>query len=117
MAQKSKPIVWLAGEIETPPFSAETRREAGYLLRWLQWGETIPMPHARPMPSIGPRCQELRIQDRNQTWRIIVRIDSDAVVLAEVFPKKSRATPKAVINTCQRRLRAYDEAADKRRQR
>ena len=111
MVQDSKPLVWLAGEIEAPPFSAEAKRKAGYLLRRLQWDETIPMPHARPMPSIGPRCQELRIRDRDHTWRFIVRVDPDAVVLAEVFSKKTRATPKTVIETCQRRLRAYDEAA------
>jgi len=115
MVPGSKPLVWLAGEIENPPFSAEAKREAGYLLRRLQWGETISMPFSRPMPAIGPRCHELRIQDRNQTWRIIVRIDSDAVVLAEVFSKKTRTTPKPVIETCQRRLRTFDDVINRRR--
>ena len=82
--------------------------EAGWLLRRLQRGETIGMPHARPMPSIGSRCLELRVPDRDQTWRIVCRVESDAVVILEVFSKKTRATPKKVIETCQRRLRLYD---------
>jgi phage-related protein len=85
-----KPLVWLEGEIKTPPFSQAARLEAGYLLRRLQRGETLGMPHSRPLPSIGARCHELRINDERTTWRIIYRIDSDAIALLEVFSKKSR---------------------------
>jgi phage-related protein len=62
------------------------------------------------MPSIGARVHGLRIQDENATWRIIHRLDPDAVVIAEVFSKKTQATPGQVIKICGRRLRAYDEA-------
>jgi hypothetical protein len=34
-----KPVVWLHGEVKTPPFSAKARQEAGMLLRLLQKGE------------------------------------------------------------------------------
>jgi phage-related protein len=105
-----KPLVWLKGEVKTPPFSSTARLEAGYLLRRLQQGETVGMPQSRPLPSIGPRCHELRINDEQATWRIIYRIDSDAVIIVEVFSKKSRATPKAVIATCKKRLKDYDDA-------
>ena len=37
----TKPLVWLDGEVKTPPFSKEGRLEAGYLLRRLQNGETL----------------------------------------------------------------------------
>lgn len=30
-----KPLVWLHGEVRTPPFTAEGRQEAGMLLRLL----------------------------------------------------------------------------------
>jgi len=63
------------------------------------------------MSSIGPRCHELRIQDANVTWRIVYRLDADAVIIAEVFSKKTQATPKAVLDVCKRRLAAYDRAA------
>ena len=106
-----KPLVWLRGEIKTPPFSAAARVEAGVLLRRLQRGEKLALPHSRPMPSIGPHCHELRIPDAAATWRIVYRIDADAIVLAEVFSKKTRQTPQSVIDNCRRRLRAYDEAA------
>lgn len=111
MSSASKPLVWLHGEIKTPPFSKEGRVEAGTLLRHLQEGELIGMPHSRPMPSIGPRCHELRVRDEGNNWRIIYRIDEDAIVIADVFPKKTQQTPKTVITACQRRLARYDEAA------
>lgn len=84
--------------------------EAGFLLRRLQQGETPQMPHSRPLPSIGPRCHELRINDERVAWRIIYRIDSDAIIILEVFSKKSRAMPKAVIDVCKARLKDYDNA-------
>ena len=110
MTSADKPLVWLEGEIKTPPFSPAARLEAGYLLRRLQRVETLGMPHSRPLPSIGARCHELRINDERMTWRIIYRIDSDAIVILEVFSKKSRTTPKAIIDVCKRRLREYDNA-------
>jgi hypothetical protein len=58
-----KPLVWLEGEVKTPPFSKGARLAAGFLLRRLQMGEVLRMPESRPMPSIGPRCHELRVQD------------------------------------------------------
>jgi phage-related protein len=60
------------------------------------------------MPAIGSRCHELRIIDSNKIWRIIYRIDRDAVVIADVFEKKTQQTPKRVIDACKRRLRDYD---------
>jgi phage-related protein len=110
MSTEDKPLVWLRGEIKTPPFSPAARIEAGVLLRRLQRGEQLSIPHSRPMPSIGPRCHELRINDADATWRIIYRIDADAIIIGEVFSKKTGKTPKAVIDTCKRRFRNYDDA-------
>ena len=78
MNPSDKPLVWLHGEVKTPPFSRETRVEAGYLLRRLQAGEKLS------------------------------RIDDDAIVLLEVFEKQSKQTPRSVIEACKRRLRDYD---------
>ena len=36
------------------------------------------------------------------------RVDADAVLIADVFAKKTEATPKAVIAACKKRLRQYD---------
>jgi len=102
-----KPLVWLHGEIKTPPFSAAARVEAGYLLRLLQEGERLAMPESRPMPSIGPGCHELRVVDQNATWRILYGLTSDAVVVLEVFSKKTRATPKPALDAAKRRWKQY----------
>ena len=110
MSPSDKPLVWLHGEIRTPPFSQTARLEAGYLLRQLQKRETLGMPQSRPMPVVGPRCHELRIRDVEADWRIVYRIDPDAIVILEVFSKKTRVTPSSVIETCIRRLREYDRA-------
>ncbi len=104
-----KPLAWLHGEVKTPPFSRAARIETGVLLRKLQLGERLSMPHSRPMPSIGRRCHELRIEDENVTWRIVYRIDSDAIVILEIFDKKTNQTPKQVIDSCKRRIKNYDD--------
>ena len=104
------PLVWLHGEIRTPPFSKAARIEAGYLLRLLQKGQALGMPHSRPTPVVGRRCHELRVRDTAADWRIVYRVDSDAVVILAVFGKKTRTTPKTIIEACIRRLREYDDA-------
>ena len=76
----------------------------------LQEGDSIGMPHSRVMPSIGPRCSELRVRDESNIWRIIYRIDSDAILIVEVFAKTTRKTPNSVIATCRRRLNLFDAA-------
>jgi phage-related protein len=103
-----KPLVWLHGEVKTPPFSAKARLEAGFLLRRLQFGENLDLPVSRPMPAIGPRCHELRIVDTGKSWRIVYRIDTDAIVIVEVFQKQSQQTPKPVLDLCKKRLRDFD---------
>jgi phage-related protein len=79
-SRDGKVLVWLRGEIMTPPFSTETRREAGFLLRQLQQGVI---------------------------WRIIYRVEPDAIVILDVYSKKSQATPNAVIQQSRARLAQY----------
>ena len=110
MSPSDKPLVWLHGEIKTPPLSEAARIEAGYLLRLLQKRQALAMPHSRPMPVVGPRCHELRVRDADADWRIVYRADGDAVVILAVFRKTTRTTPKAIIDACIRRLREYDDA-------
>ena len=108
MAPDDKPLAWLHGEIKTPPMSPAARLETGLLLRRLQHGDRLDLPHSRPMPSIGSRCHELRIPDESVTWRIIYRVDRDVIVLLDVFAKKTQKTPASVVDACRRRLQAYD---------
>lgn len=103
-----KPLVVLHGEIKTPPFTEQARVESGNLLGQIQRGDSIGMPVSRPMPSIGPRCHELRVRDSNHNWRIIYRIDPDRILLVDVFAKTTRQTPKHIIDICKARLGRYD---------
>jgi phage-related protein len=107
-----KPLVWLRSEVKTPPFSEAARIEAGFLLRRLQQGGLLALPHSRPMPAIGTRCHELRINDRDETWRIAYRVETGAVVILDVFSKKMEATPASVLERCRTRLAAYLRAAE-----
>lgn len=88
--------------------SAAARIEAGFLLRKLQQGEKLSLPVSRPMPSIGLRCQELRIGDGPIDWRVFYRIDPDAILVLEGFKKQTQTTPKTVIDRCKHRLAEYD---------
>ena len=108
MSDTDRPLVWLRGEVTTPPFSLNARREAGFLLRMLQRGEKLSMPQSRPMPSVGRRCHELRVRDEDLTWRVIYRLDEDAVLILHVFGKKTQRTPQTVIESCKALLSRYD---------
>jgi phage-related protein len=107
VSPRDKPLVWLRGEVKTPPFSANARVEAGFLLRRLQRGELLGLPHSRPMPSVASGCHELRIVDGDLNWRIMYYIATDAVVILDVFRKKTETTPKSVLDDCRRRLAEF----------
>ena len=68
------------------------------------------MPQAEPLPNVGPRCGALRVRDAEHNWRIVFRIDADAVLVLEVYPKKTRKVPDEVIERCKQRLKQYDVA-------
>ncbi|RLS54387.1 MAG: type II toxin-antitoxin system RelE/ParE family toxin [Planctomycetota bacterium] len=106
-----KPLVWLSGEIKTPPFTTEGRMEAGMLLRFLQEGENLSMPQAEPLADLGPRCGALRVRDGNHNWRIMYRIDPDAILILEVYAKKTPKIPDEVFERCTQRIKRYDQAA------
>ena len=107
MSPHDKPLVWLRGAVTSPPFGPDARLEAGYLLRRLQRGEVLSLPHSRPMPSVGPGCHELRIVDGPANWRLMYHIDPDAIVILDVFAKKTAATPKNVLAACRTRLAEF----------
>ena len=107
---KPKPVIFLHGQIKSPPLTLKARVKFGQLLRQLQNGALLGMPRSRPMPSIGARFHELRVNDRDTTWRVVYRLDSDAVVIAEVFQKQTEETPLSVIRNSQDRLATYDAA-------
>jgi phage-related protein len=106
-----KPLVWLRSEVKTPPLSRRARVELGYRLRLLQEGITLAMPYSRPMKSIGKSCHELRVKDAGVNWRLVIRVDSDAIVVAGLFRKTAPQATRRLIVACRRRLSEYDAAA------
>ena len=115
MSPRDKPLAWLRGEVKTPPFGTDARIEAGFLLRRLQRGESLGLPHSRPMPNIGPGCHELRVVDAKVTWRIMYYITTDAVAILDVFKKQTEATPNTVIEACRRRLSEFRRLAERKK--
>lgn len=109
---KEKPLVWLRGEIKTPPFSRSARLEAGELLGRLQRGDVLAFPQARPMPAIAQGCLELRVRDETVDWRVVACVTKEAIVILEVFPKKTPRTPREVLANCRRRLSSYLRATE-----
>lgn len=112
MTARDKPLVWLHGEVKSPPLSKAGRMELGFLLRMLQRGRLLALPHSRPMPRVGRHCHELRLTDVSGQWRLIYRIDSDAILVLDVFQKKTVSTPLSVISACQSRARIYDDESN-----
>jgi phage-related protein len=107
MSPRDKPLVWLRGQVKTPPFGANARIEAGFLLRRLQRGDLLGLPHSRPMPGVAPGCHELRIVDGHLNWRIMYYLATDAVVILDVFRKKTKTTPRTVMAECRQRLAEF----------
>src|SRR5262245_36046809 len=107
-----KVVVWLVDAWKTPPMSTEARREAGFLLRQLQLGVRLAMPKARNLPNLGARVIELRIRDAaaQATWRIVCRIDADAVIVAHWFDKNDNKMPRRDVAAVLTRLARYDAA-------
>jgi phage-related protein len=56
--------------------------------------------------SSMPRKRKTEPQE--PSWRIMYRIDIDAVVILEVYGKKTRKIPDEVIDRCKDRLKKYD---------
>lgn len=95
--------------MKTPPFSDAAREETGSLLRQVQYGNALSLPDSEPMPEIGPRCHEVRIPDRDHSWRVIYRIDPEHVLVVAVFAKSTQQTPEFIKAACRARLRRYDQ--------
>jgi len=105
-----KPLFVIRGEIKTPPFDREARQEAGDLLRRLQEGESLGLPHSRPLPTVGPRCHGPRVKDSRHEWRIVYRIDADAILVAGIFAKKGKKMQQREFKAAAVRLTTYDNA-------
>lgn len=103
-----KPIFWLGGVIKTPTFTEKGRKEASAHLGLLQDGERLGMPYSRPLPTVGPRCHELRVKDESHEWRIVYRIDPTVIIVANIFAKKGKAMQQREFAKAMKALALFD---------
>jgi phage-related protein len=64
------------------------------------------MPLSRPMPSVAPGVEELRVKDRSGAYRAFyfAKLDT-AILILHAFEKKAATTPKREIDLGRNRLR------------
>ncbi len=79
-------------------------RSAGYQLGLVQLGEEP--QDWKPMPAIGKGVREIRIRERDGTYRVIYLVKAKAAVFVlHAFAKKSQATLKRDIDLARERLK------------
>jgi hypothetical protein len=83
--------------------ASRSRFPASPTARW----RTARNAASRPLPEIGANCHELRVIDRDATWRIVYHVGDNAIVVLEVFSKKTRTLPDRVVTAAKRRLKEY----------
>ena len=89
-------------------FPHDARQRAGYQLHLVQRG--LDSSDWKPMTTVGPRCQEIRIHTGAGAYRVIyVATIGDAVYVLHCFAKKTQRTTKADIDLANRR---YQEATE-----
>jgi phage-related protein len=68
-------IVWNKKTLkEVQNFPDTIKKELGFLLFKLQQGESLTMPHSKPMPTVSKGCYELRVKGEDGAYRVFLRI-------------------------------------------
>jgi len=100
-----KRIVFLGDSIaRLRQFPEDARKEAGVQLHKVQKG--IEPSDWKPMPSVGPSVQEIRIREESGAFRVLyVANIRDAVFVLHAFRKNTQATPKRDLDLAAARLR------------
>jgi len=85
-------------------FPTPARREAGYQIDRVQHGEDP--DDWKPMNTIGPGVQEIRIRDVAGAFRVIyVARFAAAIYILHCFQKRTQKTSKADLDMAQKRFR------------
>lgn len=84
-------------------FPEDVKQDAGYQLDKVQRGEQP--DDFKPMLSIGPGVEEIRVWDESGTYRVIYTARlADGVYVLHAFQKKTQATSKRDIATAKERF-------------
>ena len=87
-------------------FPREIRLAFGESILDLQNGAILGMPISRPMPTVAPGVQELRVHDRSGHYRALYLVrSSQGVLIFHVFSKKTAKTPNHEIQIGRKRLK------------
>jgi phage-related protein len=98
-----KPVVWLGSSLEDlRAFPPDARRLAGYQLCRVQAG-LMPSDY-RPVKSVGPGVQEIRIHTRLEHRVLYVARMTEAMYVLHVFQKRTRQTRQGDVNLAKRRF-------------
>jgi phage-related protein len=87
-------------------FPRDVRRELGKAIFDLQSGAVLGMPLSRPMSSVAPGVEELRIRDAAGVYRAFYYVKArQGVLVFHAFVKKGRETPKRELELGRKRLK------------
>ncbi len=107
--EEPKPFVAYFEAVPAEAMSPQAKEETDALITRLQAGESLSLPQSRPMPSIGRRCHELRIQEEDGIWRVFYRVDPDAIRAVHVLWKTTQKTPQSSIELSKKRFSQVDQ--------
>lgn len=99
-----KPLIWLGNSREAiRTFPDDARQIAGFKPWRVQRG--LEPNDWKPMASIGPSVQEIRIHTGLEHRVLHVTKFAEAVYVLHAFEKRSRRTPKDDLDLARHRLR------------
>ncbi|MBB6288942.1 MULTISPECIES: type II toxin-antitoxin system RelE/ParE family toxin [unclassified Pseudomonas] len=100
-----KEIVWLGSSLEDlRNFPKSAMQQAGYQLEGLQEGDEP--DDWKPMKSVGPGVQEIRIKCEDGAFRVFyVANRPDAIYVLHAFRKTTQKTEKRDIDLAEQRYK------------
>ncbi len=107
-----KPLIWLGNSRQdVRAFPADARRVAGFQLWRVQLG--LPPNDWKPMTSVGPGVQEVRIRTGREHRVFCIAKFAEAVYVLHAFEKRSRRTPRQDVEIARNRFRLLLGAREK----
>jgi phage-related protein len=105
-----KAVVWMgSSKDDLIAFPADARREAGYQLERVQYGDD---PHNwKPMTSVGSGVREIRVREASGAFRVMyLATRPEAIYVLHCFQKKSQQTSREDLALAKVRLKAVPSA-------
>ena len=105
-----KPVRFVGDALaELRAFPQAVRQDAGYQLHCVQCGEQP--EDFKPMPSIGPGVEELRMRDASGAYRVIYTARmADAIYVLHAFQKKTQRTARVDLELARQRFAQVKQA-------